>query len=120
LARLVAGAWAAAIVVGLGVGAVGPRAWQAALVDGAPACPLRAGLGVPCPFCGMTHATVALGGGRWGEALGAHPAAPLVIIALFSVAVVVASGRGPALARGRTPYLILAAIAVVWVVRATA
>jgi Protein of unknown function (DUF2752) len=40
-------------------------------------CPLRTLTGVPCPFCGMTTATVALSHGQWGRAAAANPLAYL-------------------------------------------
>src|ERR1035438_8741256 len=41
-------------------------------------CPLRTLTGVPCPFCGMTTATVAITHGNWAAAAGANPFAYLV------------------------------------------
>jgi hypothetical protein len=46
-------------------------------------CPLRTLTGVPCPFCGMTTATVALSHGEWGSAAAANP---LVYLAAALVA----------------------------------
>jgi hypothetical protein len=36
-------------------------------------CPLRTLTGVPCPFCGMTTATVAFTHGQWTAAAAANP-----------------------------------------------
>jgi Protein of unknown function (DUF2752) len=36
-------------------------------------CPLRTLTGVPCPFCGMTTATVAMTHGSWSAAGAANP-----------------------------------------------
>lgn len=46
-------------------------------------CPLRTLTGVPCPFCGMTTATVAISHGQWGAAAAANP---LVYLAAALVA----------------------------------
>src|SRR5258708_29044129 len=40
-------------------------------------CPIRTLTGVPCPFCGMTTATVAIGHWEWGSAAAANPLAYL-------------------------------------------
>lgn len=36
-------------------------------------CPLRAITGIPCPFCGLTTATVAIAHGQWLAAARASP-----------------------------------------------
>jgi hypothetical protein len=38
-----------------------------------PLCPMAGSLGVPCPGCGLTRATLALLHGDWRGALGFHP-----------------------------------------------
>ncbi|HEY0536681.1 MAG TPA: DUF2752 domain-containing protein [Actinoplanes sp.] len=59
-------------------------------------CPLRALTGVPCPFCGLTTAAIALVRGRAGAAFGANPlifglavlavaVGPLVVLRAFGV-----------------------------------
>jgi hypothetical protein len=48
-------------------------------------CPLRYGLGVPCPGCGLSRATVALIHGDWWTSLTYHAFAPFFIIGLTIV-----------------------------------
>jgi hypothetical protein len=50
-----------------------------------PACPLKALTGIPCATCGLTRCVLALGQGRWQEALHWHPVA-VVILALLPLA----------------------------------
>lgn len=45
-------------------------------------CPVAHALGVPCPGCGLTRATVALMTGDWRTALALHAYAPVVLLAL--------------------------------------
>jgi uncharacterized protein DUF2752 len=117
LARVAAGLWAAMIVATLVIGALAPADWRAAVANDGPGCPFRATTGVDCPFCGMTRATVTLGGGDLGAALALHPLAPLVLAGVFALMIVVAIGRTDALLRGRRPLILLAAIAAVWIAR---
>jgi hypothetical protein len=44
-----------------------------------PTCPTALFLGVPCPGCGLTRATLALFSGNAGEALRLHPLVPLLL-----------------------------------------
>ncbi|WP_421119960.1 DUF2752 domain-containing protein [Aquihabitans daechungensis] len=53
----------------------------------APACPLRAVTGVPCPGCGMTRLADAVVHGRFREAAGADLAGVAVLGVLAVVAV---------------------------------
>lgn len=108
LGRIAAGVFAVAMVAGLAIGVTG-----ATLPNRGPLCPLLAVTGLPCPFCGMTRATVAIGAGEWGRAFALHPLAPLVLVGSFVVAVSIASGRDRWL---RAPY-VLFAIALVWIAK---
>jgi hypothetical protein len=53
------------------------------LLGAGPECPFRAATGLPCATCGMTHAFVALAGGRLGDALAASPAGALLAVAAW-------------------------------------
>ncbi|MDR2985657.1 MAG: DUF2752 domain-containing protein [Nocardiopsaceae bacterium] len=61
------------------IGAVYPTIMAHTGGQGIP-CPLRAITGVPCPFCGLTTATVALAHGQWSTAAGISPLACLVAL----------------------------------------
>ncbi|MGF1522315.1 MAG: DUF2752 domain-containing protein [Leptolyngbyaceae cyanobacterium] len=56
--------------------ALGLPSWQ---------CPIRYGLGVPCPGCGLSRAVVALMHGDWHQAILLHAFAPVVAIALILI-----------------------------------
>ncbi|UCE85122.1 MAG: DUF2752 domain-containing protein [Deltaproteobacteria bacterium] len=47
-----------------------------------PGCPFRAATGVACPGCGMTRAFLLLSQLRIGDAVAAHPASPLLALAM--------------------------------------
>lgn len=72
--------------------------WAPELAGGLPACPVKTTLGLPCPGCGATRATLALASLSLGEALVANPLVTLAWIGLL------AGGLGAlALALGNRP-----------------
>jgi Protein of unknown function (DUF2752) len=71
------------------VGAVYPFLMTHTGGQGLP-CPLRTLTGVPCPFCGMTTATVAITHGNWAAAAAANPLAYLVAALVIGTAPVLA------------------------------
>jgi len=82
---------------GAPVGAVYPFLMAHTGGQGLP-CPLRTLTGVPCPFCGMTTATVAITHGNWTAAAAASPLAYLVaalIVGTVPVMVARAVGQIP-------------------------
>jgi hypothetical protein len=82
----------ALVVAALAVPAAAIVTWQI------PMCPTAVFLGLPCPGCGLTRATLALGRGDLGEALRLHPLV-LVLAPVFIGFMVRAAWeyvRGPA------------------------
>lgn len=59
--------------------ASGQHGWQ---------CPIKAALGIPCPGCGLTTATVLLLQGKWRESLSTHAFAPIFLVGLLLITVV--------------------------------
>ena len=112
--RIAAAIFLVAIFGTLAVGALAPESWRSALATDGPGCPFRRITGVDCPFCGMTHATIALGHGDFRGALGFHPLAPLVLAGLIVLLATIVAGRTDALMRGRRPYVLLGAILAMW------
>lgn len=79
-----------------GVGSVYPLIMAHTGGHGLP-CPLRTLTGVPCPFCGLTTATVALTHGNWAAAVAANPLACLAAgLAIGTAPVLVARAAGRA------------------------
>lgn len=117
LVRIAAALWAAAIVAGFVIGAVGPEAWQHAIAHDGPGCPWKTVTTIDCPFCGMTRATLAMGGGDFTTALDLHPLAPLVLVGHVALLGIVAAGRAETLLKGRRPFYVLAVIVAIWVLR---
>src|SRR3954464_8848197 len=74
-----------------------------------PFCPLASVLGVPCPGCGLTRATLALAHGDLKHALELHPLvlvlAPLFIGAMISAAFSYIRGPRPLEPQPRQPWL---------------
>ena len=98
------------------------------LLSQLPFCPMAGVLGIPCPGCGLTRATLALLHGHLGEALRFHPlvllVSPLVALVLAWNAVsYVRRGRWSAVEGVRSRWITTAAAAIgvlmlaVWVAR---
>ena len=102
---------------GLVVGASGSASLKDTVLHDGPSCPFKSATGVDCPFCGMTRATIALGGGDVHAALGFHPLAPFVLAGMLALMTMIVIGRGDILLRGRRIYGILAAIGAIWLLR---
>lgn len=102
-------------------GALAPKTMIAEVASGGISCVFLAVTGVPCPFCGMTRATLALGQGDFGGAFGFHPLAPLVLLMTFGVAVFLARGKAPvAFGRKIGPPAVLATVGLIWLVNIVA
>jgi hypothetical protein len=108
---VVAGAQVAAVWAGVG-------GWP---------CPLKSALGIPCPGCGLTRASVALLRGEFAAACGLHAFAPVLLLGLAVVAVagVLPAAQRAAFAdlvgrferRTKAAYVLMAAMLLYWSVR---
>ncbi|MDT5269670.1 MAG: hypothetical protein QOH49_1856 [Acidobacteriota bacterium] len=87
-------------------------------------CPLKSALGIPCPGCGLTRASVALLRGEFAAAFSLHAFAPLLLLGLAAFAV---AGLLPAAPREafagmvwrverhtNAAYVVLAALLLYW------
>ena len=50
-------------------------------------CPLLSAVGIPCPGCGLTRATLLLIHGEWKQSLVMHAFAPLLLLSLLLIAI---------------------------------
>jgi hypothetical protein len=93
-----------------------------------PLCPFALVTRVPCPACGLGRATLALASGDLGEALHAHPLAPIVspivVVAVITGALgYVRRGAFGGVDAVRTravsglAWLVIAALLTVWIAR---
>ena len=90
----------------------------ALLALGAPLCPIAAVTRQPCPGCGLTRATIALGHGHVAEAFRIHPLAPIVAplmggFVAYACAAYLATGRWPG-AAGRSASVVAALGIALW------
>ena len=114
--------------VSLGVTAVAAAqvACVAAGVGGWP-CPVKNALGIPCPGCGLTRASVALLRGDFATSFGLHAFAPVLLlgVAVFAVAGFMPAARREAFVglvgrferRTKATYVVLGAMLLYWSVR---
>jgi Protein of unknown function (DUF2752) len=87
-------------------------------------CPMLAMSGIPCPFCGLTTAVVALSHGSWTAGVRASPLACLAaVLVAMTAPVLLARAAGlaevprpwPQAARRRTGLIISVIVALNWI-----
>ncbi len=106
--------------VHLGLTAAGLPTWV---------CPFQAALGLPCPGCGLSRATLALLAGDWKRAVHLHAFAPLVVLGLpvlAALAILPSERRARVAARWSAidrhwhlGWLLLATLLAYWIYRLT-
>jgi hypothetical protein len=104
------------VPAGLLFGALGSAAARSALAEGGVPCLFRLLTGIPCPFCGLTHATLSLGAGDLAAALAAHPLSPVLLALTLWGAWQIVLGRIPTV-RGRPlrASLLVGCFGLLWV-----
>lgn len=90
-------------------------------------CPLKSALGIPCPGCGLTRASVALLRGEFAASFGLHAFAPVLLagLAVLAVAGLLPAARRETFAslvgrferRTKAAYVVLGAMLLYWSVR---
>lgn len=115
--RVAAGALLGAMAGALLLGALGTSSLQSQTLALGPRCLFLAATGAPCPFCGMSRATLALGAGDLAGALQHHPLAPLVLVGVAALCAVIAAGRGSWIQKRKVALALWLALAAVWLVR---
>jgi hypothetical protein len=77
--------------------ALGAAAFAGIVFFQIPICPTATFLGIPCPGCGLTRATLELAHGHLGAAVALHPLAPVIspLFAWLTAKAAVDYVRGP-------------------------
>lgn len=115
LARVAGVGVVVGLATALAASAFGSPRLRDALIAAAPSCPFLTLTGIPCPFCGLTRATVALGSGDFTAAFTYHPLAPLILALTLWGALLLALGRLPSLASRRVAIAGAIAILALWI-----
>ncbi len=123
LASLLRDRW---VALGVATLAAVQVAGVAAGVGGWP-CPVKGALGIPCPGCGLTRATVSLLRGEFAASFGAHAFAPVLLLGQVALAVAghLPAARREAFAglvarferRTKSSYVLAAALLLYWSAR---